>query len=122
MTAERELPIVTHATVTPTTGHRSMRSRPLDGVYQFRDPTDAANFANQMIDKGYDVTLALGPLKTQAVKARHLDTDDRLADGVLISRLYRGRDKVRMTGLALDPPRVVRRAYSHDQDVEIEHR
>lgn len=115
----RELPLVTHVTLTPARGtHRE----PVNGVHQFHQPEDAAAFAVKMRDLGYDVTLATGPLKTQAVKARTLSDSDHLADGVMITHLYFGRTKVRVTGIKLKTARRVRRAYYYDQLVEIEHR
>jgi hypothetical protein len=77
-------PIVSHVTVTPH-GER----RPIDGVFQFRRPESAADFAvemrdkgydSEMRDKGYDSEITQGPLITETKKARSLNDDDTLAD------------------------------------------
>jgi hypothetical protein len=119
MTRHRSLPIVTHVTLTSPGLYR----RPVDGVYQFHAPEDATAFAVKMRDEhGYTATLSTGPLKTEWVRAGSLTEDDRLADNVMITRVYYGRTHVRVTGIQMDTVRRVRRSYRLDQAVEIEHR
>jgi hypothetical protein len=107
-----------HVELKDSHGHK------VGGIYQWRTAEDANEYAATMRGNGYTAEVAPGPLKTQNIPARQLWDDDVLANGgVVISRLYFGRTKVRVTGLALAGGcRLVRRSYGPDQLVEIEAR
>ena len=108
--------IVTHVAV--------VRGSSLITDAQFHDADSADSFAATMREQGYTCNTSTGPIRSQTVPVRELRGTDRLADGVVITRLFFGASKVRVTGYAGAAAefKTVRRAYDYDQLVEIEAR